>query len=63
MKLWTEGNRKAIYGTAAFAAVVAQAFYVKADFGTFATHIEVWLGLMLAAHVTAEKLGKAKAAQ
>ena len=57
--LWGEGRRKLIYGGSAFLALVGYAFKSRADFGTFATAIMAWLGTMLAAHVTAERLGKA----
>ena len=58
MKIWVTGQRKLVYGSAAFVALVAFAFVKGADFATFASHIEIWLGAMLAAHVTQERLMK-----
>lgn len=58
-RAWGEGRRKLIYGGAAFVALVGYAFKSGADFAAFATAILAWLGTMLAAHVTAERLGKA----
>ena len=59
MSLWKEGQRKLVYGGAAFVALCGGAWPLKATFSEFATAMGVWLASMLAAHVTAEKLGKA----
>lgn len=61
-RLWTEGRRKLVYGEQVFIAAVAYAFLRGADFGSLTNFLLLWLGIMLAAHVTAEKLGKAPGA-
>jgi len=58
MKLWQEGRRKLVYGLLSFGALVSFAFVHGATFESFATAIEFWLGTMLAAHVTQERLMK-----
>jgi hypothetical protein len=58
-RAWGEGRRKLIYGGAAFVAIVGYGFKSGASFDSFATAILAWLGIQLAGHVTAEKLGKA----
>lgn len=60
-RFFTEGRRKFIYGQQAFAAIVLFAFLRGATFSELSGFLLMWLPIMLAAHVTAEKLGKAKA--
>ena len=56
MKFFPEGKRKLFYGCAAFLALCGGAVYLHAQFSEFRDGLFFWLGSMLAAHVTQEKL-------
>jgi len=57
--IWKKGQRKLVIGSAVFVALIGYAFKSNADFTAFATAMIAWMGAMLTAHVTAEKLGAA----
>ena len=59
MKFWTEGRRKLVLGEQVFVVLVVFAFVRGASFSELAGFMMGWLPIMLAAHVAAEKLGKA----
>lgn len=56
IRVFTEGQRKAVYNVAALAALCIGAWRLHATFVEFRDGVIVWLGAALAAHVVANKI-------
>ena len=59
MKIFAPGYRKLIFGALAYSALCVHAVWTHADFSSFGDRMLLWLGAMLAAHVTQQATSKA----